>query len=375
MKYQNFLLEEYFAPREFKLKYMLSSSDSESIVMKDLIHSASKDLQTLWENLTLGYTESSGHPLLKHEISKLYDASFEQSILVCAGAEEGIFSLTHTLLSSNDHCVVVVPCYQSLRSLPEALCEVSTVPLHEKNGWRLDLEELEKAVKSNTKLIIINFPHNPTGATLTVSEQHEIIRIARKSDAYIFSDEVYRFLEYDALNVAPPIASVYEKGISLEVMSKSFGLAGLRIGWITSKDRTVIKNAEKIKLYLSICNSAPSEILSIMALQQKDALINRNRTIALQNLDEADSFFKKHPDIIAWSKPKAGCIAFPSLLVNDTSDTFAELLESESVLLLPGSVYSWGSQHFRFGYGRLNFKEAFTLFCKKLKELYYGKIV
>lgn len=268
-----FKLEEYLGAREFKAPFSLCSSDMQSRTVPELLAMADDACTQLWQNLALSYTQPEGLPMLRQEISRLYQDINAEQVLMFAGAEEGIYCAAHALLTNTDHAIVVVPCYQSLEAIPQSLCDVTLIKLNESQNWALDLDRIKAAVRPQTKLIVINFPHNPTGAVIDRKTLFGLIAIARQQGAYIFSDEVYRLLELDENNRLPAIADCYEKGLSLSVMSKAYGLPGLRIGWIVTRSPEVLKQMENMKYYLSICNSAPSEILALIALRAKEAIL------------------------------------------------------------------------------------------------------
>lgn len=238
-----FGLEIYFAKYEFTAKYLLCCSDMETISMKELLLSADEECKLLWDELRLGYTETKGLPILRKEIAKQhYNRLTSENILCFSGAEEGIYCFLNSFIKPIDHVIVITPCYQSLLSIPTALAQ-STTSLdlvytqgndcdHDDNDssgngstwstnsrWTVNISALKSEIRPNTRLIIMNFPHNPTGCTLLQSELEEIIAVARETGIYVFSDEVYRGLEDDSFQL-PTVASVYEKGISLGVVSK-----------------------------------------------------------------------------------------------------------------------------------------------------------
>jgi aspartate/methionine/tyrosine aminotransferase len=370
MKLPVFKLEDYLGKWEFKAPYLFCTSDMESISMKELLALADSQGQDLWENLRLGYTEIAGLPPLLGEISKLYSKIEPSQILTFAGAEEGIYSLFHSLLTEQDHVIVLTPCYQSLLSIPQSIgCKITEIPLDPKNGWELDLDLLQSALQPKTKLIIINLPHNPTGTLLDHGTQKALIEVARKNGIYIFSDEVYHLMEVDPKDRLQPICDIYERGISLGVMSKAYGLAGLRVGWIATQDAKIIKEAEQVKHYLSICNSAPSEVLAFIALRAKEKLLDRNREIVRKNLSLLDGFFSQYPQRLQWTRPKGGCTAFPKLLNSGSVDVFAaQLVEKTGVLIMPGTLYSCPGDHFRIGFGRKNMPQALERFGEFLEQ-------
>ena len=273
MNIKPFKLERYFAEYEFSVKYLLSSSDCDGLVQAELFKLADKETRKLWDGLTLGYTESLGHPLLRDEISKMYQDIAPGDCLVVV-PEEGIFIAMNAILGKGDHVICTFPGYQSLYEIAEGMgCEITKWKPEEKNGWRFDPDFLTREIKPNTKLIIVNFPHNPTGYLPPKEDFRRIVDIARKHGIYLFSDEMYRYLELNADDRLPSACEVYEKAISLFGMSKTFGMAGARIGWVVTRDRELYQKMTVLKDYTTICSSAPSEILSIIALRTKEKII------------------------------------------------------------------------------------------------------
>ena len=190
-----------------------------------------------------------------------------------------------------------------------------------------------------------------------------LIDICRAHDIWLFSDEVYRLLGKPAHGWAAPAACLYEKAISLGVMSKSFGLPGLRIGWIACQDTEALHNMKLIKDYLSICNSAPSEILSIIALNNKDRILSRNNEIVHKNLALLDGFFNEYKALFEWVRPQGGCVGFVKYKGAESVDLFRNRAHTEkNVLLLPGSVYDHVGNYFRIGFGRKNMTECLEKF-------------
>ena len=371
MKIKEFKLEEYFAEYEFSVKYLLCSSDCESFSVNELLSLEENSLEQL-KKKRLGYTESLGDPVLRDEISRLYTNIDSEDIIVFSGAEEGIFIFMNVLLNKGDHIIVQFPAYQSLFEVATAIgCEVTKWMMTDENDWELDIGFLEENIKKNTKAIIINCPHNPTGYLMIQKKFETIIDIAKKNDIYVFSDEVYRLLEYDNNTRLPNASDCYIKGISLGVMSKAFGLAGLRIGWIATKDRALYKKIASFKNYTTICNSALSEFFAILALRNKNLILQRNLNIIEDNLKILEPFFKKYNFIFKWIKPKAGSIAFPRILINESIDDFClDLLQNKSVLLMPSSNYDYGDKHFRIGFGRKNMRQGLLKLEEFIEEKY-----
>jgi len=357
----DFALERYFARWEFDARYLLCASDVEGYSMAELLDLADAETRALWDGLRLGYTESTGHPLLRQEIASLYDTIEADEVLTFAGAEEAIFCLMSVLIGPGDHAVVTWPGYQSLYEVARANgAEVTLHELHESNGWALDLDLLHRQLTPATRLLVVNLPHNPTGMLADRDTFDRLVALADEAGAYLFVDEVYRGLEGDPADRLPTGADASARGISLGVMSKSFALAGLRIGWLATHDRELLGRVARFKDYTTICSSAPSEVLAIIALRARERVLARSRAIVAANLDRLDDFMQAWPDRFTWVRPRAGSIGFPRLTVPGLriDDWVAELVEAEGVLLLPGSQFGHRGNHFRIGFGRTNLPEA-----------------
>lgn len=358
-----FKLERYFAEYEFKVKYLLSSSDCESLSMAELLQMASPESLALWQGLKLGYTESPGHPLLRAEVAGLYGRIPANNVIIAA-PEELIFIAMQTLLQPGDHVIAVSPAYQSLSEVARSIgCSVTPWPLErDAGGWQLDFDRLEQSVTPQTRLLVINFPHNPTGHTLRRSELDALIALAQRHGLYVFSDEMYRLLENDPAVQLPAVCDVYERGISLSGLSKSFALPGLRIGWLATQQTPLLNQWLAFKDYTTICNSAPAEILGIIALQNREQILRRNRDIVRANTALAAQFFADHPDLFAWIPPRAGSVAFPQWLGAGSVAQFCrEMLDRLGVMIVPGSIFDFPGNHFRLGLGRKNLGEVLVL--------------
>ena len=357
---RNFELETFFSKWEFKAKYHMTASDCQSMSVEELLTMASPEDKEKVEKLWLGYTETWGAPDLREVIAETYDGLSFENILCFAGAEEGIYAAMRVILDKDDHAIVVVPNYQAAETIPLDICEVSGVPLQPDNNWFLDIGEIAAAIKPNTRLISINFPNNPTGAIIPEDNLQALVQLCRQHDIYLFSDEVYRLVETDEFRRITQAADVYEKGISLNVCSKAYGLPGLRIGWIASQDKELLLELERYKHYLSICNSAPSERLAVIALKNREKILARNRALLKSNLKLVDNFFADYPDLFDWTTPDGGCVAYPRYKGTDGVENFChQLIENHGVLLLPSSIYvselmETPSDRFRLGFGRDN---------------------
>ena len=371
---RDFKLETYFSKWEFTARYNMAASDVESLSVSDLLAMSTIDDKKAFHELWLGYTETFGKKELRYEISKTYDSAIPENILCFAGAEEGIYVAMRVLLSHNDHAIIVVPNYQSAETIPLDICEVSGVPLNPEENWSLDIDRIKNEIRPNTKLISINFPNNPTGAILGRERFDELINICRHSGLYLFSDEVYRLMEHDIRLRLPQVGDIYERGLSLNVMSKAYGLPGLRLGWIMCKDENILQNMERYKHYLSICNSAPSEHLSIIALKAKQQILDRNRSIISTNIKILCEFFNEFSNLFDWVIPDGSCVGYPRYIGSSSANEFCEdLVAKTGVLLLPPKIYhseliKTPRDRFRIGYGRSTLVDGLKVMKDYLNE-------
>jgi aspartate/methionine/tyrosine aminotransferase len=356
---EDFALERYFARWEFSVKHQLSASDVEPFTLAELLQLADDDARARWERLSLGYTEAAGLPALREEISRLYPGLTRDHVLVTAGAEEAILLTMLATLQSGDELVVVTPAYQSLHSVPASIgAKVVEVRLRAENNWALDAEAVARAVSPRTRMIVVNFPHNPTGSHIDETTLRRLVTIADDAGALLFSDEVYRGLEYVDAERLPAAATLSSSAVSLGVMSKSFALAGLRIGWLATRSPTLLERVAKLKDYTTICSSAPSEVLALIALRQRDAVLARSRAIVAANLAHAQRFMDEHRSAIDWIPPRAGSVAFPRFRKLDASAISEKLATERSALLMPGAVFGVDPQQFRVGLGRRDLPHA-----------------
>jgi aspartate/methionine/tyrosine aminotransferase len=360
----HFRLEEYLAPREFDDNIMFCASDLESRSISDLLSFASEKERNDFFNLSLKYTTPEGSSALRESLAEMTPGLKASHFQCFAGAEEAIYTSARVLLTAEDHAIVITPCYQSLKSIAASICDVSEVSLDIRVGnWHLDVGKIASAIRPNTKVIFVNFPHNPTGFIPSHECFHELIALARKYGIYLFCDEVYQGLSLDPKFTLPSASTLYERALSLGVTSKSFGLAGLRVGWISSQDANVLNKLAQYKHYLSICNSAPSEFLAKIAVDHRQKIWSENHKLIHDNFKLLREYFLKHEDLFEWVQPQGGCTAYPRYLGKERITVVAdELLKKHKVVILPDWVYEEENNHFRISFGRKNMLQALALF-------------
>jgi len=363
---RDFALETYMSKWEFAARYHMTASDAQSIRLTELLSYASDADRADFENLGLGYTETSGAPVLRQEIARTYDTMAPDEILCFAGAEEAVYVAMKVLLTEADHAIVITPNYQAAETIPLSICAVTGVALDIDNDWNLDIGEIAAAIRPNTRLISINFPNNPTGKIIPRADLDALVALCRRHGIWLFSDEVYRLIERDPALRWPQVADIYERGLSLNVMSKAYGLPGLRIGWLACKDRDVLGRFERYKHFLSICNSAPSEVLARIALKNREPILARNRAIVRTNVAALNLFFAEYPHLFDWREPDGGCVAFVRYKGADGVEAFARrVVEEAGVFFLPSSIYRSDlnpvpTDCLRVGFGRINVPDGIT---------------
>jgi aspartate/methionine/tyrosine aminotransferase len=363
VKIKPFTLERYFARYEFSARFLLSSSDCEPLGLAELLAMADDETRTLWDDLRLAYTESPGHPLLRQAVADHY-RDFDADEVLEVVPEEGIFLLMHALLSPGDHVVCVEPAYQSLHEVARSIgCEVSTWTPDEKRGWRLDLDALRKQLRGSTKLVVVNFPHNPTGFSPTREEFEEFVQTIEQHGAFLLSDEMYRLLDVMPNSGLPAACELSDRTISLSGLSKSFGLPGLRVGWVATHDRSVLERMLVLKDYTTICGSAPSEILALVAMHNIESIIARQTERVRRNVEFLDGFFDRQRHLFAWNRPTGGSVCLPRYLgPEDTFSLAEEVVEDAGIMIVPSKVFGFGDRHLRIGFGRENLPEVLERF-------------
>jgi aspartate/methionine/tyrosine aminotransferase len=337
----------------------LSASAAAEHSLEELLALADPEARTLWDRLSLGYASTRGDPLLRSAIASLYEEVTPEEILTFAGAQEGIFITLAALLEPGDRVVTVTPAYEALTEIPRMLgAEVVTVPLLQADRWRLDVDRLIAKIRPGTALVILNFPHNPTGAVLDPADLERILEAVERAGARLFSDEVHRLLDPAPARAA---ADRSPRAVSLDVMAKSFGLAGVRVGWIATRDRELIEKAMGLKGWTSICNGTPDEVLALIGIRARARILSGNLALVAENRRHFSEFITAHADLLEWVPPVAGCLAFPRFVDGRDAGDYAEALAEEArLLMIPGGLFGDYSAHFRLGLGSKGCGEALS---------------
>jgi aspartate/methionine/tyrosine aminotransferase len=357
MKVATFALERWMSRWETEVEFDIAESGVYPLTTRDVLDLVPEtDRQATLDamlDLRLGYTEARGTKELRETLASVYEGTSADEILVTTGAIEANYLLFTTLLNPGDHVVAIYPAYQQLYSVAEAIgCDVSRWELRPENGFRYDLDELERLVRPDTKMIIVNTPHNPTGAMLTAEELDRVYDLAGSVGAWLLCDEAYRWLDLPGQPpMAPPIRNKGGHGISVGTMSKPFGLPGLRIGWIAGQEE-VVRACWASRDYVSLSPARLSDFLTRIAIRHRDAIIARNREIVLENLETATAWFRENSGLATWTAPRAGLLALMNYAVDVPSQLLSDRLAGEySVMLAPGSAFGYEG-YLRIGIGQ-----------------------
>ncbi len=357
-----FKLEREFAQHEFSVRLMASSSDAESLSVGDLLKLAGKTTNAL-DSVWLGYSDSAGIPPLREAIARTYESIGAADILCHLGAQEPIYNFFHACLEPGDHVVVHFPCYQSFHSVPRSRdIDVTFWEAQLEGDWLPSITDLEKSLRPNTRAVFVNFPHNPTGAVAPRDYWDQVIALLKPRGIILFSDEVYRGLEFDLHSAPLPAAcDLYENAVTLGVLSKSYGLAGLRLGWIATHRADIIAKLAGQKDYTTICNPILSETLAVMAIENRAKIFDRNLRIVRDNWARLEKVLQKHRGEIEWRAPRGGTMLFPRFKNKDArwlAEFYRCMREERGVFVVRGDNFDCDDRYFRLGIGRANFPEV-----------------
>lgn len=357
VRIEPFQLERWMTKYEVNVKWDIAESGifpMSTAELLDLLPQPERDatLQRLLDT-RLGYSEAPGSLELRSLLAATYRDTGPENVLVTTGAIEANFLAFNVLLDPGDHVVAVYPAYQQLYSVPRAIgCEVSLWRLRPENDFRYDLDELELLVTPKTKLIVVNTPHNPTGAMLTEAELGRVYALAESLGAHVLCDEAYRWLDIPGgTTFSPPIRDFGDSGVSVGTFSKPFGLPGLRTGWLAGPAE-FIAQCWWMRDYITLSPGKLNDALAVLALRRREQIVARTQGIVAKNLETARRWFNDNAGVASWTPPRGGLLALMHYDLDIPSQTLADRLAAEySVMLAPGSAF--GYEHYlRIGIGQ-----------------------
>jgi aspartate/methionine/tyrosine aminotransferase len=358
------------------LQYNLSDSCCESLSFAQLL---AFDKTNTLDQLDLGYATIPGSPALRQAIATIHQRVLPNpqvidadNVAVFCGAQEALFATFNALNSQTEstasEAIILTPCYPSILAVPEQLgVTVKAVELSFDNQWQFTIDDIKARLSNNTRFIVLNSPHNPTGAVMPRELAQEIVTLAREQGIYLISDEVsvlstHQESDKVELDIHHPLLA-YEKTIAIGVMSKSFGLGGVRIGWAVTQDKALLQRLLDIKGYTSICSSATDEHLATIAINNHQQIIKRNNHIIKTNLAAFSQFIETNGNRFEWHPPKGGILTLvKSNLVIDIHQLAEKLAVEHQVLILPGDLFDIEGNYFRLGLGQSNFVEGLQRF-------------
>lgn len=363
------------------LEYNFSNSFAEPLTSEELINYSlargDSELVDEYYKHSLNYTPNGGSLDLREEVANLYGAQIgPDNVLIFAGGQVALQTAAYAVLEKGSHSIVFTPGYQSVQQAPEhAQSETTKIKLYAKNEWQIDPLEIEKAIKSNTRYIVLNEPFSPAGTVMKADVQQELVAIARKHDITILCDEAYRLLEHDENDRLPAMADAYENGISACTMSKPWGGCGLTIGWLVLQDLNLKQKLVDIQYFGTACPSRASELQAIMTLRSSDIILKKNVEIIRTNLQLLDIFMDTYQDYFEWVRPTASPVAFVRFKGPLSSNELGEELAKEGISIKPTYCFTDDvtdyQNYFRIGYGEKMMPtrlDALTRFVEKHKD-------
>jgi len=304
------------------------------------------------EDLVLCYGDHYGNPNLRQKIVNNAEELNQDQVLITAGAVAALFIISTSLLKPEEHIVVLHPNYVANIETPRAIgCRVDYLRLSFEDRFRLNLEKLEKLIQPDTRLISLTYPHNPTGTMLSKDELDEIITLVESRGCYLLFDETYRDMTFG--KPLPVAASLSRKAISVSSFSKSYGLPGIRIGWLITQDSALMETFLAAKEQIFICNSVVDEAIADRFLDRKGEYLPKIQDQIKKNFEIVNGWMNNN-NTLEWVEPKGGCVCFPKIRsnINIDIDQFYSLLnESYKTYVGPGHWFEMDRRHMRIGFG------------------------
>jgi aspartate/methionine/tyrosine aminotransferase len=371
MKIAPFETEHFFARYEFNTPYQLCNSDCESISIAELLNLAGDSLEELGRQ-RLVYTQSQGQPELREAIAASYRSVSPDHALVLGTPVEGIYLAARSLLEPGDEVVVLTPAYDALINLFEHVAGAERVKRWEFRAtdaeWSLELDDLRALLTPATRLLVVNFPHNPTGYLPSPEWQQELVDLVQEWGLWLFSDEMYFGLVHAGTPPIPSMADVSNRALVLSGLSKTHGLPGLRCGWLVVPDESLRNNIMNWKFYTSICPPVTTEYLARAALRAGDLLKQRNIDRIAGNMATAEAFFERWHGLFAWRRPQAGSTALVGFDVPSVNTLSRQLASEEGLLIQSAVMLGSDDQHMRIGLGRADFESCLQRFERWLEQ-------
>ncbi|WP_206483463.1 aminotransferase class I/II-fold pyridoxal phosphate-dependent enzyme [Thalassotalea sp. G2M2-11] len=349
----------------------LSNSCAQSLTLTELCQLSGQGVEQ-FDDTPLSYAPLLGAESLRQQLVYFHQALNHHqtrltadNVLTFCGAQEAIAAVYQSVLRPGDEVVVVSPSYPSLITMAKQLgCQVKLIELSNDNNWQLTINDFTQVVNKQTRLIVVNSPHNPTGQVIDSPLADEILQLAQQYQCYLLADDVSQASNYNQLALSHRYLD-YDKAVVVAVLSKSFGLAGVRIGWALSQNKSLLQRLLAVKSYGSICGSVMDEQLAGIALKHHRQIINAANSTISDNIDLFEQFVKQHSQYFSWQPPQAGMLALVKIHTEQTIERWVEnLAKVTGVLLLPANLFGIEGHYVRLGLGQ----QDFPLMLKKLSD-------
>ena len=352
MRLKPFRLDMWLATYEHDIEFNLAASEGPRWTLNEILSLASEEERQRFLNHNLVYGRPAGADSIRAAIAEMQDVNVD-AVQVVTGASEALLVLFWLAAEAGANVVLPQPGYPPFSALPESLgIETRFYTLRKENDFRIDLEEIKQLADRNTKLILINSPHSPTGATISDAELDSLHEFTASREIQLVSDEVFHPIYHGQ---ATRSASRLPHATVIHDFSKAFPLSGVRIGWIIEHDSERRERYWMARTYFSISNNSAGEILAEIAMRRRNIVLGRTQETATQNLRQLSSFMSEHRDTLGWIPPRGGMFAFPWLVSGENSRPFCQAAADQGILLAPGDCFH-ASSHFRLGFAAMTDK-------------------
>ncbi|MBW4431904.1 MAG: capreomycidine synthase [Pelatocladus maniniholoensis HA4357-MV3] len=343
------LLEGWMRDYYFSTEIDIGSSGVENFSLTELYQLTNLTQEEL-NNVVFHDSSSLGSLQLRQAIASRWSNGDPEQVMVTHGSSEANFLIMNGLLNAGDEVVVLDPCYQQLFSIAESIgCQLKRWQLRGEDNFAPNIEEAKKLITPRTRMVIVNFPHNPTGVSLSQQEQNELIEAVTEVGAYLVWDAAFADIVYDGILLSNPNL-YYDRSISMGTFSKCYGLPGLRFGWcLASKE--LLEGFVHLRDYMTLHLSPMIELIAQRVVEKADNLLSIRLQQAYTNLDILSKWVEEHKEFVRWSRPQGGVCTFMGLRSISDSEAFCHHLANVyKVLLVPGTCFNHPS-HVRLGFG------------------------
>ncbi|HKT50196.1 MAG TPA: aminotransferase class I/II-fold pyridoxal phosphate-dependent enzyme [Candidatus Angelobacter sp.] len=346
MQLKPFLLDAWLDQYEHQIEFNLAASTGPVWTVNDILALADDETRDRFLNQKLVYSRPAGADSLREAIAEMQGVPVE-AVQIVTGASEALVVLMWLAAEPGANVIIPLPGFTTFSALPESLgMETRFYRVRRENGFRIDLDEIKRLADAKTKLILVNSPHNPTGATVGDDEMEALHDFTAERGIQLVSDEVYHPIYHGRKTKS---AARLPHATVISDLSKAFSIAGVRTGWMIEHDAQRRKQYWNARAYFSISNTTTGETLSEIAIRKRDAVLSRAQETATRNLKLLEIFMADHRDVLGWIPPQGGMTAFPWLLSGENERPFCQAAAERGILLAPGDCFDVPS-HFRLGF-------------------------